>query len=167
MILITLGTVKYSFDRIVQEINKLTEKFTKEDFIIQAGKTKGVIERNNTIIKDYLSRKEIEKYYKEARIVISHAGEGSVLQAAVSGVVAPILIPRDSRFGEHVDDQQLKIVGALEMMGMGVVLRSPNKLSLVVKEFDQISKGKSIVFKLSKKRRKMLVNNLRKYCKSI
>lgn len=51
---------------------------------------------------------ELEKRMSEADVVISHSGVGSALTALTAGK-CPVLLPRLSRFGEHVDDHQILI----------------------------------------------------------
>lgn len=54
-----------------------------------------------------------------SNVVVSHAGTGSVLSAMSTGHM-PIVIPRDGRSGEHVDDHQSQL--ATELASRGLVL---------------------------------------------
>ncbi|HEU4977667.1 MAG TPA: glycosyltransferase [Solirubrobacteraceae bacterium] len=55
-----------------------------------------------------------------ADLVVAHAGIGSALAALDAGH-APLLVPRDPAFGEHVDDHQLQIARALSDLGLATV----------------------------------------------
>ena len=167
MIFITLGTIKYPFKRVSKEINKLTKLMSSEKFLIQSGSTKGIKNRKNARVVDYLSRKDIVSFYKKARIVISHGGEGSIIESLISGSSAPIIIPRSGAHGEHVDNQQEKIADAMEGMGIALVLRSPQMLCELVEKYDSLMAGKYEVNKMLRKNKKMLIKNLSDYCKSI
>jgi UDP-N-acetylglucosamine transferase subunit ALG13 len=54
----------------------------------------------------------LNAHMREADVVVTHAGVGSVLCAREAGHV-PVVVPRLHRFGEHVDDHQLELVAAL------------------------------------------------------
>jgi UDP-N-acetylglucosamine transferase subunit ALG13 len=55
----------------------------------------------------------------QARLIISHCGEGSILQ--LEETTKPyILVPRSSRFKEHVDDHQVELAIALAQGGAAV-----------------------------------------------
>ncbi len=70
---------------------------------------------------------ELEAATAAADVVISHAGVGSALTALRCGK-RPILVPREARRGEHVDDHQRQI--ATELAGRNLaLLRTPETLS--------------------------------------
>jgi UDP-N-acetylglucosamine transferase subunit ALG13 len=48
-----------------------------------------------------------------ADVIITHGGPGSILLALSVGR-SPVVVPRDPRFGEHVDDHQLRFVRWLQ-----------------------------------------------------
>ena len=63
----------------------------------------------------------------EADLVVGHAGVGSALCAIDSGR-SPMLMPRQSTFGEHTDDHQLLI--AAELAGRGLAVQAtPEELT--------------------------------------
>lgn len=47
----------------------------------------------------------MQKYYDEARIVITHGGPASFI-SAISAGKTPIVMPRQKKFYEHVNDHQ-------------------------------------------------------------
>lgn len=51
-----------------------------------------------------------------SEVVIMHAGAGSILQCLWAGGL-PIVMPRLSRFGEHIDDHQVDLARALDEGG--------------------------------------------------
>ncbi|MDI6654714.1 MAG: glycosyltransferase, partial [Candidatus Hydrothermarchaeota archaeon] len=53
---------------------------------------------------------------KEARIVISHGGAGSIIFALRSGKPV-VVVPRLKKFDEHVNDHQLELAKQLEREG--------------------------------------------------
>jgi UDP-N-acetylglucosamine transferase subunit ALG13 len=54
----------------------------------------------------------LNAHMREADVVVTHAGVGSVLCAREAGHV-PVVVPRLHRYDEHVDDHQLELVAAL------------------------------------------------------
>jgi len=51
-----------------------------------------------------------------ARIIITHGGPGSIILALSNGKV-PIVVPRQRKFSEHVDDHQVLFTKKLESEG--------------------------------------------------
>ena len=105
MIFVTLGTHEQPFDRIIIEINRLIKKGAiEEEVFMQVGY------RYNTIpvcpYEQFLSMTEMNDHIKKARVVVVHGGLGSIMQAFINKKV-PVVVPRQSQFGEHVDDHQL------------------------------------------------------------
>jgi UDP-N-acetylglucosamine transferase subunit ALG13 len=59
---------------------------------------------------------EMVRCFEEAERVVTHAGVGSILSARRAGHV-PVVVPRQKRHGEHVDDHQLELTRALAATG--------------------------------------------------
>jgi len=53
---------------------------------------------------------KLNQLYDQARIIITHAGTGSMLNGVKRGKTV-IAIPRLKKYGEHIDDHQLEIAG--------------------------------------------------------
>ena len=56
---------------------------------------------------------------READVVVAHAGVGAALAACEVGR-CPVLVPRRSAHGEHIDDHQTQI--ADELSGRGIAI---------------------------------------------
>ena len=56
---------------------------------------------------------EMLQHFRAADAVMTHAGVGSILCARRAGHV-PVVVPRQRRDGEHVDDHQVELTRALE-----------------------------------------------------
>ena len=70
---------------------------------------------------------ELEEATAAADVIISHAGVGSAVTALRSGK-RPILVPREARYNEHVDDHQRQV--ATELAGRNLaLLRTPDTLT--------------------------------------
>jgi UDP-N-acetylglucosamine transferase subunit ALG13 len=68
-----------------------------------------------------LSSPVFEKYAREADIVITHAGVGTIMSLLDMGIY-PIVIPRRAYRNEHVDDHQAQIASLLSELGIGLTL---------------------------------------------
>ncbi|MFC4872883.1 PssE/Cps14G family polysaccharide biosynthesis glycosyltransferase [Negadavirga shengliensis] len=112
MILVLLGTFPTQFPRPLREIDKLCrEGYIQEDVIVQSGFTE--FQSDHLIFRPFIPPEELIKLYQEARIVISHAGSGSLLKGLKIGKKV-IAIPRLSKYGEVVDDHQTEILAEFE-----------------------------------------------------
>jgi len=108
MILVLLGTQHNEFSRLLQEIENLIEMGTiKERVIVQSGYTKYKTDKMK--IFDMISSEELDNLMKDADIVITHGGVGSIIRALKKNKKV-IAVPRLHKFGEHVNDHQRQIV---------------------------------------------------------
>ena len=105
MIFVTVGTHEQNFDRLVKEVDDLVkEKVIKEDVFIQTGYSKYIPQYCN--YKTITSYDEMERLTKEARIIITHGGPGSIF-LPIQYMKKPIVVPRNPDFDEHVDNHQI------------------------------------------------------------
>ena len=104
MIFVTIGTQTSNFNRLLWEIDHLA---VKEKIIVQSPINYNFqnkkIEQNKL-----LTQAQYDKTLKEARLVITHAGVGSIL-SALKLHKKIIACPRLSKYGEHINDHQLEI----------------------------------------------------------
>jgi UDP-N-acetylglucosamine transferase subunit ALG13 len=70
---------------------------------------------------------------QEARIVVTHAGVGSILLSLANGK-RPYVVPRLSAFGETVDDHQLESARRLEQAGLVTLVKDPERLRSALAE---------------------------------
>ncbi len=132
MILVTLGTQDKSFERLLKAVDGEIEKGNiKEKVIVQAGYTK--YNSDNMEIFDLVSPKKLDNLMKEARLVITHGGVGSILGALKYDKVV-IAAARESKFLEHTNDHQKQIVDEFEKNGYILALKDFSKLNNLLKE---------------------------------
>jgi len=81
----------------------------------------------------WLPMAEFERRANEARLLILHAGAGSVIHAIRAGKV-PVIMPRRASLNEHVDDHQLEFARALADAGKAVIALEAADLSSAVVE---------------------------------
>lgn len=103
MIFVTVGTHEQPFDRLIRKIDELST-YLDEEIIVQYG--------FSTYIPKYvksfkmLSYQNMIDYSKKARIVITHGGPGSIMLPLLFDK-KPIVVPRQKKYNEHVNDHQL------------------------------------------------------------
>lgn len=137
MILVTLGTQKQDFSRLLQYIE---DSKIKDEIIVQAGYTK--FKSKKMKMFDFISYEEMEKYIEKADYVITHSGTGSVLSPLKKGKKV-IVCARLSKYGEHVDDHQKQLVEIFADEGYVLELTEDTKLDDLVK---QLKKFKPIKY---------------------
>ncbi|MBC1218662.1 glucosyl transferase [Nostoc sp. UCD121] len=137
MILVTVGTEQYSFNRLMSWIEVLLEtELIQEEIIVQYG--------NSTILPAgarvyrFLKEEKFQELIHQARIVIAHCGEGTLL--LLDSLDKPyILVSRSQRYQEHVDDHQVELALALSQINVPIAwspadlvrfINDPRKVSL-------------------------------------
>ena len=115
MIYVTLGTMFLDFPRLIFKMDEVAAD-TGEEIIVQTGMGKTLPRRCAHF--DFKPRLEVLDVQRRARVIVCHAGIGSVLDAL--GVRRPfIVVPRLKRFREHMNDHQLDLARAVEGRGWG------------------------------------------------
>ena len=108
MIFVTVGSQKFQFNRLLEELDNLVEKkiITKEVFA-QTGYSG--YKPKHYKYKNFLDREEFSRVMESCDTVITHGGTGAIIGAVKKGKKT-IAIPRLKEFQEHVDDHQIQIV---------------------------------------------------------
>ncbi len=105
MIFVTVGTHEQPFDRLIKKMDELkAEGVIDEEVIIQTGYSQ--YEPKHCVWGRLYPYKEMLSLVKDARIVITHGGPSSFIMPLQIGKI-PIVVPRQARFGEHVNDHQV------------------------------------------------------------
>lgn len=108
MIFVTVGSQKFQFDRLLQEIDRLIEnKIINEDVIAQIGFST-YIPKNYKYSK-FIDQDQFKQYISKCDMVITHAGTGAIVGALKQGKKV-VAVPRLAKYGEHVDDHQIQLL---------------------------------------------------------
>jgi UDP-N-acetylglucosamine transferase subunit ALG13 len=126
MILITVGTNEATFDRLLRTVEELA---VREEVVVQHGPS--AVRPRGATCRDFMSFDELVATMRQARVVVTHAGVGSVMTALLAGK-RPIVVPRLRRHGEAVDDHQLSFARRLEEGGLAVLVEEPAQLGPMV-----------------------------------
>ena len=104
MTLVTVGTAKNPFPRLLEEVERLAAGgMLTGEIVVQHGYTPFVSQHCQA--RAFLEREEFEAALAAADLVITHGGT-TVLRAVRTGKV-PVVMPRLARHGEHIDDHQV------------------------------------------------------------
>ncbi len=120
MITVTLGTIPYSFDRAINWLDSLLEsEVISESVFVQHGATDVSKLAKYPLVKTIpiVETSFLMKTIQESRLTISHAGQGLTRGLADRGACF-ILVPRLSRYNEHIDDHQLCFARGVEKLGI-------------------------------------------------
>ena len=142
MIFVTVGTQRQSFKRLIEYISKSNLK----DVIIQNGYTKCSYE--NIKCLGFMKKEEMNKYIDDADYVITHAGI-TILELLEKNKKV-IVIPREKRYHEHINNHQFEICDELEK----------EAYILVAKTYDEFI---DCINKINKFKPKKYINNNKKF----
>ena len=137
MIFVTVGTHEQPFNRLIRYIDKMKEKgLIREEVIIQTGYSTYV--RRYCRFSKLFPYSEMCRFVKEARIVITHGGPSSFIMPLQEGKI-PIVVPRQKRYGEHVNNHQLEFCRAIEeRSGNIIVVEEVRELKRAILRYDKI-----------------------------
>ncbi len=140
MILVTLGTQDKSFKRLLNAVQKcIDNKVINEEVIVQTGCTK--YNSKDMKIFDLMSQEQLDKYRKQARIIITHAGVGSILDSLKLDKKI-IAAARLKKYHEHTNDHQLQILNNFANDGYIIKLENFDDLSSILNNIDSFNPKK-------------------------
>lgn len=109
MIIVTVG-MQLGFDRLIAAMDRLAPTL---DMPIVAQTGKGTYRPRNMEARERISPGDFEQLVQQSRLIVSHAGIGTILTA--QRFAKPIvLFPRRLEHGEHRNDHQVATVRNLE-----------------------------------------------------
>lgn len=115
MIFVTIGT-QAPFDRLIKAIDEIAPQLNGEKVIAQVFESAYQVKNLETV--GFLSPDAFNELFNEARLVVAHAGMGTIISALT--MAKPLLIlPRLASMGEHRNDHQ--IATAKKMQDLGYV----------------------------------------------
>ncbi len=143
MIFVTVGTHEQQFDRLIKEVDRLRRnEDIAEDVIAQIGFS--TYEPESCQWSRLFPYEKMCEYVAEARIVITHGGPSSFLAPLQIGKV-PIVVPRQKRFGEHVNDHQVEFCRAVkERMGNIILVEDVRRLPNVIDRYEEYRKERKL-----------------------
>jgi exopolysaccharide biosynthesis glucuronosyltransferase PssE len=144
MIFVSMGTSD-PFDRLLRATERLTGG---EELVAQCGASS--FRPTGATCVDFLPFERMLELMRDARVVVTHAGVGSIMAARTVGK-RPIVVPRLRRFGEAVDDHQVGLGRRLHSVGLVTLVEDPEELPAAValeQEFERAESGGALVEEL-------------------
>lgn len=112
MIFVTVGTHEQGMDRLFIEIDRLIEEgVIIEKVFAQIGYTN--YEPKNFEYKKLIGYDEVDNLVRKSDIIITHGGPGSIFHPLQYDKI-PIVVPRNPKYNEHVDNHQILFTKRLE-----------------------------------------------------
>lgn len=146
MIFVCVGSRDYQFNRLLKALDDLVaEGKLTDEIVAQTGLSE--YEPKHYTWHRYLDQDVFKDYQRRADLIISHGGTGALVGALKMGKQV-IAVPRLAQFGEHIDDHQTQVCGALagegylrqvlDMKDLGDVIAAC-KADPIVKKYDKPS----------------------------
>jgi UDP-N-acetylglucosamine transferase subunit ALG13 len=131
MILLTVGT-QFPFDRLVAAIDRLfDEGVMYEDVFGQIGDS--VYKPRNFEAVASLEKKAFDDRFRGASAIISHAGMGVITMALDHGK-SLLVMPRQRKYREVVNDHQVALADKFEALGHILVAHDETQLKAKVEQ---------------------------------
>lgn len=137
MIFVTVGTHEQGFERLIKKVDDLVrDGKIKEDVIMQIGFTQ--YKPKYCKWEKLFPYSEMKEMMQKARIVITHGGPASFIMALQEGKT-PIVVPRMSKYNEHVNDHQLDFSLAVnERYKNLIVVKDVETLEEIISDYDNL-----------------------------
>lgn len=132
MILVTVGSQKFQFNRLLEAVDNLIEKgVIQEDVFAQTGYCTYV--PKHYPFRQFFNTVDFNELLGKADIMVTHAGTGVIIKAVKLGKRV-IAVPRKKEFGEHVDDHQQQIVDVFTESGLIYGCKDCSELETALRE---------------------------------
>lgn len=140
MIFVTVGTHEQPFNRLLECVDKLKEKnIITEEVIMQTGFSTYV--PKNCEWKKLFPYDAMIENVKKARIVITHGGPSSFVMPLQEGKI-PIVVPRQKKYEEHVNDHQVDFVKQVaKRQGNIIMVENIDNLKDILLNYEDIIKS--------------------------
>ena len=142
MIFVTVGTHEQPFNRLIKKVDELVASGDiKEKVVVQTGFS--TYKPKHCEAHKMMSFDEMQQALKDARIVITHGGPSSFIEALQFGKV-PIVVPRQEKYHEHVNDHQVEFTKLIaKRMNNIIPGYDVNNLLNTINDYNEITKIKN------------------------
>ena len=111
MIFFTLGTERHPFGRLIEAAESIARVLPEEGVFVQLGHHPR--EPRGCAFERWLPFPELAQRVASARVVVAHAGAGTILTCQQHGRI-PVVLARQRALGEHQDDHQLQLARRMD-----------------------------------------------------
>lgn len=134
MIFVTVGTDQ-PFDRMLRVIDSWAHDNLRKDVFAQIGKN--AWEPRHIEFTHFLGPADFQRRLKEASLIISHAGMGTILTALLHGKTI-LVMPKLASLGEHRNEHQTATVRQMMNLGNVNVAFDENELRHRLEHLDDL-----------------------------
>ncbi len=134
MIFVAVGNPHNPSMRTLEAVEKMAAEgfFGEEPVVIQSGHNPDFRPKVCRAVP-FMDMEEFGRHISEARIVICHAGAGSLSHVIGTGKT-PVVVPRRLKYGEHIDDHQMELLEAFASKKLLVPAYEVEDLPAAIKE---------------------------------
>lgn len=119
MIFVTVGTHEQPFNRLIKKLDEMVEnKLIQDEIFAQIGYS--TYEPKHYKWSKFLSSDEMDHYMHEATTVICHGGPATFMKSLSLGKKT-IVVPRQKKYDEHVNDHQLVFAERVKDKGYSII----------------------------------------------
>jgi UDP-N-acetylglucosamine transferase subunit ALG13 len=122
MILVAVGASQFPFDRLLRAVEDLPGV---EPVVVQHGPSE--VRPSGARCMPFVPFEDLADLVRSARVVVTHAGVGSILLSLTNGT-RPYVVPRRRAYGETVDDHQLESARRFAAAGLVTLVEDPQRL---------------------------------------
>lgn len=138
MVFVSVGTQKQQFKRIFKLVEDST-LLKYEEKVGQTGNTNFESKRIKLI--DSLDNTKFNEYLQKADLVICHGGVGTIFSALEKGKKV-LVVPRLSKYKEHINDHQLEVASQLEKEGYLIMYQENDNFDEDIKRLKEFNPKK-------------------------
>lgn len=129
MIFLTVGTTRFSFDRLLKTVDEaMCNLRLNEQLIVQSGVSDYQFKYPNVKVFKDLPFNKMVYYLKNARVVITHGGPATIFLALKYAQNQPLVVPRLVGLNEHVNSHQEIFTVSLAQKGLIKTILPSQKL---------------------------------------
>lgn len=131
MIFVVTGT-QLPFDRLIRMLDEIAPQL-HEEIVAQVNGTGYLPRHVNTI--DLLPPDEFDRLFSSARLIVAHAGIGTII-TAMQQQKPVIIFPRIAALGEHRNEHQLATAAKMKEAGWVYVANTKEELAELLQRPD-------------------------------
>ncbi len=133
LIFVTVGSSEFQFNRLLKMVDQLAETLSDDIQVVAQSGTCTYSPKHMTMVP-WISIEEMREYFSKCRVVITHAGTGSIVNALDCGARV-IVVPRLAACKEHIDDHQIEIAREFNKLGYVTIA---NDLESLINNYQKI-----------------------------
>jgi UDP-N-acetylglucosamine transferase subunit ALG13 len=139
-VLVSVGTDHHPFDRLVRWMDGWLGAQSNSDVtcLVQYGASQPPGRARGLA---YLDHADLSQVMGGAHVVVCHGGPSTIAEARRNGH-RPIVVPRDPRLGEHIDDHQQRF--ARRLVDAGIVRLADSREDLVHALDDELAHSEHV-----------------------